>query len=128
MRAILPEKLERGRLRQGEFASMTGDLHGAFVVYGPCSCDLTILSSGRDLEFGWEHVSVSTRRRAPNWQEMCFIKNLFWHEDEWVVQYHPAKTDYVNMHPNCLHLWRPLVDRLPTPPSVLVGYKTEEPK
>ena len=39
---------------------------------------------------GWEHVSVSLpgQSRCPRWDEMCFIKDLFWAEDECVVQYH----------------------------------------
>lgn len=34
-------------------------------------------------------------------------KDMFFKEDEIVVQYHPAKSEYVNNMPNCLHLWRP---------------------
>jgi hypothetical protein len=55
---------------------------------------------------GWEHVSVSVYDRTPTWEEMCFVKNLFWDENDVVVQFHPAKSDYVNMHKYCLHLWR----------------------
>jgi hypothetical protein len=40
------------------------------------------------------------------------------------AQLHPAKADYVNQHPNCLHLWKPTTDTIPLPPSIMVGYKT----
>jgi hypothetical protein len=71
---------------------------------------------------GWEHVSVSLPNRTPNWREMCFIKDVFWDEKDVVIQYHPKKTEYVNRHENCLHLWRPVLDdRIPTPPKELVG-------
>ncbi len=53
---------------------------------------------------GWEHASVSLKDRCPTWGEMCHIKNLFWNDDEVVMQLHPAKKDYVNQHENCLHL------------------------
>jgi len=53
-----------------------------------------------------EHVSVSLRRRCPTWDEMSMIKDVFWEDDELVVQFHPPKSQYVNIHPNCLHLWR----------------------
>ncbi|WP_407397779.1 hypothetical protein [Treponema sp.] len=56
---------------------------------------------------GWEHVSVSYPRRTPTWEEMCKVKDFFWNDDETVVQYHPAKSEYVNIHPYCLHLWKP---------------------
>ena len=50
----------------------------------------------------WEHVSVSFPNRCPNWREMCFIKSLFWDDEDVVVQYHPAKSAYVNVHDHCL--------------------------
>lgn len=70
---------------------------------------------------GWEHVSVSIKGRCPRWQEMCFIKQLFWEDEEEVIQYHPKKSEYVNLHPYCLHLWRPIGVELPTPPKEFVG-------
>ena len=70
---------------------------------------------------GWEHVSVSLSHRTPNWREMCFIKDLFWDEEDVVIQYHPKKSEYVNLHNNYLHLWRPIGVELPTPPKELVG-------
>lgn len=74
---------------------------------------------------GWEHVSVApyNRRETPSWDDMCRLKDMFFYEDEVVVQYHPAKSDYVNNMPNCLHLWRPLNEVMPTPPSIMVGIK-----
>jgi hypothetical protein len=74
---------------------------------------------------GWKHVSVSIigDNRPPKWGDMCAIKDLFWDEEDWVVQFHPAKSEYVNHHPGCLHLWQPLNEKLPTPPSIMVGPK-----
>lgn len=72
---------------------------------------------------GWEHVSVSTRHRIPRWEEMCFVKDLFWDEEDEVIQFHPRKSEYVNCHPNCLHLWRPINQSILLPPSNLVRPK-----
>lgn len=74
---------------------------------------------------GWEHVSVSPYKRSytPTWDEMCSLKDMFFHDDEIVVQYHPAKSEYVNQTPNCLHLWRPIDQELPVPPSIMAGVK-----
>lgn len=74
---------------------------------------------------GWEHVSIRPIKKShtPTWGEMCALKDAFFREDEVVVQYHPAKSEYVNNVPNCLHLWRPLNDAMPTPPSIMVGVK-----
>lgn len=71
---------------------------------------------------GWEHVSIApfNRRRKPDWDDMCRLKDMFFYDDEVVVQYHPAKKDYVNILDNCLHLWRPTEGTFPTPPTILV--------
>lgn len=120
MRNSVADKLEQGRTREGQMASDAAyGLTGAFTVIGPNGVVLDIVSSGTDFEFGWEHVSVSARR-TPNWGEMCWVKDLFWNEDEVVIQLHPAKANYVNCHPNCLHLWRPLDAEIPLPPTILV--------
>ncbi|MGY2987654.1 DUF7694 domain-containing protein [Bradyrhizobium sp. USDA 4508] len=122
MRLVLPSVLEEGRLRDGPWGSSLRDgPAGAFFVMGPKGAELKIISSGPDREYLWEHVSVSTERRTPNWAEMCFVKDLFWNEDECVVQYHPPRSEYVNHHPYCLHLWRPIGLEFPMPPSILVG-------
>ena len=68
----------------------------------------------------WEHVSVTTRQekriRIPTWKEMCFVKGLCWDGDSTVVQFHPKKSSYVNVHPFVLHLWRWKKGEFPTPP------------
>ncbi len=76
-----------------------------------------------DGEEKWEHVSVSLQDRCPTWDEMAFAKDMFFTEDEAVMQLHPPKSDYVNNHKYCLHLWRPKSATIPLPPSVLVGIK-----
>ncbi len=68
----------------------------------------------------WEHVSISLETRCLTWDEMCMIKDLFFEEDEAVIQIHPAKKNYVNLHNFCLHLWKPKTQKLPLPPSYLV--------
>ena len=69
---------------------------------------------------GWEHVSVSIKGRCPRWQEMCYIKDLFFDDEEEVVQFHPKKSEYVNVHNTCLHLWRPTDGDILTPPKIFV--------
>jgi len=70
---------------------------------------------------GWEHVSTSMINRCPTWEEMCTIKNIFWDEEECVVQYHPPKSEYINLHPFCLHLWKKIGSEFETPPKILIG-------
>ncbi len=74
---------------------------------------------------GWDHVSIApyNRRITPDWNDMCRLKDMFFREDEVVIQYHPAKSEYVNNVPNCLHLWKSQKQDMPTPPSIMVGVK-----
>lgn len=89
--------------------------NGAFIID-----NLRIIASDGE---AWEHVSVSTSSRCPTWDEMCFVKGLFWSEEDCVVQFHPPKSEYVNVHPYCLHLWRKVGSEFETPPSLMVGPK-----
>ena len=77
---------------------------------------------------GWEHVSVAPRQRkvVPSWEDMCMLKEMFFTDDECVVQYHPPKSENVNNLSNCLHLWRPVRETIPMPPSIMVGIKGVE--
>ena len=113
---------EQFRLTSGEMGSNKefGN-NGVFIVRSikfkrPFS---VIASDGA----GWEHVSVSLSGRDPTWNEMCFIKGLFWGEGDVVFQLHPAKDQYVNFHKHCLHLWRNPNQNPPLPHTALIGPK-----
>lgn len=78
---------------------------------------------------GWEHVSVhayrgvdgpTLRLRTPTWKEMVSVKGLCWDDEDVVMQLHPKRSEYINMHPHVLHLWRSTRTPIPTPPSILV--------
>jgi len=119
VRAQMIGKLEAGRVQHGRFATAPGSgPSGLFLVQGPCGCELKISAFVRP---GWEHVAVSTPRRCPNWDEMCFVKDLFWDEEECVMQLHPPHSRYVNNSRYCLHLWRPTYRDIPMPSSSFVG-------
>ena len=81
---------------------------------------VAVVSTG----LGWEHVAtmavIGGNQHTPVWQEMCFIKDLFWDKEDVVMQLHPKESEYVNEHPCVLHLWRPTYTDIPTPPKVLV--------
>ena len=101
------------------YGSLGDSKNGAFKVYVEGKSFFVVASSGG----GWEHVSVTPggkKSRCPTWDEMCAIKNMFFDEEEVVMQLHPAKSEYVNIHPYCLHLWRPLEREIPLPPVEFV--------
>jgi hypothetical protein len=126
MKNVLSDKMEAGRIKLGRY--------GTDKSYGPVGCFevfhgataglLVIMASdgiGDAVAQGWEHVSVSLTHRTPNWAEMCWVKSEFWNEDEQVMEFHPAKDQYVNHHANCLHLWRHPRQMIIYPPKLLVG-------
>ncbi len=128
MRTKVPLILEAGRVRRGFMASDPSfGMCGKFYVRGPCGATLQIVASdaSEPEAEGWEHVSISTEtgNRCPNWPEMSFVKSLFWEDEECVVEFHPPKSEYVNNHPTCLHLWRPVDNHIRRPNSAFVGMK-----
>ena len=124
MKKHVPLTLHTNRVRVGEYASDESyGMAGAFKLISPRAELMLVMSSGIDDGTGWEHVSASCRDRTPTWDEMCFVKNIFWDEHEMVVQYHPPRSEYVDFHPNCLHLWKSATMPIPMPPALLVGPK-----
>lgn len=105
-------KLDRLRVLQKGYDGGCGE------IYFPAQKEpmLVIWSFGE----GWDHVSVSYRKRTPTWDEMCKVKDMFFNEEETVVQYHPKKSEYKNLHEHCLHLWRKQGKEIELPPSRLV--------
>ncbi len=98
--------------------------NGAFAV--PIEHKVTAFVIASDGE-GWEHVSVHIvdhgQDATPMWEEMCQVKDLFWDEEDCVMQLHPPKSDYVNNHKQTLHLWRPTGVEILRPPADMVGIK-----
>jgi hypothetical protein len=115
------------RKQSREYGSTPGDgFNGAFHIQINGIELLVIASDG----MGWQHVSVSMVKQpqlTPSWPIMCKVKELFWDDEDAVMQLHPPKSKYVNNHPGCLHLWRPAdPDKgIPLPLSLMVGFKEE---
>lgn len=100
-------------------AGCPGDSENGIFIVSVCGKSFYVVASTGG---GWEHVSVSPvkGKNCPTWTQMCAIKDMFFEEEEVVIQYHPAKSQYVNICNNCLHLWRPVGIKLPVPPKSFV--------
>jgi hypothetical protein len=125
MRKSFSNLIESGRVQApGYPETQRGDLHGHFLVRCErTNAQLRIILSSSDTWASdgmsgapWEHVSVSTRNRCPTWEEMAWVKRQFFEDEECVIQYHPPKSAYINVHPFVLHLWRPTGATIPMPP------------
>lgn len=62
----------------------------------------------------WEHISVSQGNKIPSWDEMCLARDIFWNDNECVIQYMHENNN------NTMHLWRPVGADIPVPPKILV--------
>lgn len=123
MRRTPNKRIECHRTRHPAYGdSMPGKNVGYFEVPTPNGLLRILVSDGEfPEEENWEHVSVSLDARCPTWDEMQRVKDMFWREDETVVQFHPCRQHYVNQHLYCLHLWRQRGKDHMLPPRSLIG-------
>lgn len=134
MRQKPSDELESCRKHDGPYASTSlFGMTGAFVVPSPSfvARNLGIISyDGSNWNHpseAWEHVSVSIvqfPKNCPTWEEMNFVKQLFWEDEELVFQFHPPKSLLIDYSPQTgrkvLHLWRPTISQIPLPPRMTV--------
>lgn len=111
--------LEQGRVRTGAWASQPGSRYGAFILQCPQTGG-TLRAIGVANALGWDHVSVSLNDRCPTWDEMSWVKGLFFGDGECAVQFHTTEAERINLHPFCLHLWRRVDKDFPMPPQECV--------
>ena len=124
MRRNPTKKIEEYRVKNGLMASNRKyGANGAFLIPYSGITIAVISSDGSGWQESdlsgpsWEHVSVSVSNRCPYWKEMDYIKRIFWRDDETVIQLHVPKALHINVHENCLHLWKPTGIEIPLPPS-----------
>ena len=104
--------------------TVPGQKEGAFVIPHNGLLICCIISD----QMNWDHVSVSLRskdqtkmiKRTPTWEEMEFVKRLFFEPDEVAVQYHVREDDHINVHDYVLHLWRGQQINYIMPPKIMV--------
>ncbi len=54
----------------------------------------------------WLHLSVSRRdKKLPTWEQMSQVKRVFVGDERTAYQVMPPKSQHVNIHPACLHMW-----------------------
>ena len=53
----------------------------------------------------WVHFSTARPDRVPNWDELVEAKELFLGAESKAVQVLAPRSEWVNIHPYCLHLF-----------------------
>lgn len=124
MRNLLDTPINRYRQRNIEISiwgvdpTLDPGKAGVFMVPSPTSMlNLRVIAASGE---GWDHLSVSTSRRCPTWEEMDWLKRRVFFDDEVVMQLHVGSSDHINTHPYCLHMWRPHDQLIPLPPKAMV--------
>lgn len=122
--------IEDCRITRGPWRTQHGQPFGAFHFDKGRNVLRVLASPPHPNGTGWEHVSVSAayrttankwKPRTPNWEEMGQIKSRFFDEEETVIQFHPARSLYVNFAGHCLHLWRWGEGAFPVPSIATIG-------
>jgi hypothetical protein len=70
--------------------------NGLFVV-----ASAAIMQDGKE----WLHVSFSRKSKMPTYADLQLVKREFIGKDKKAIMVFPEEENYVNIHPNCLHLW-----------------------
>lgn len=97
---------------------VVGDEGAGVFVMDCAGTELTcVISSGG----GWDHISVSTPIRCPTWEEMEFVRKQVARPGEVWVQFGVPESQHINLHPYCLHWWRPQHREVRLPPAWMVG-------
>lgn len=119
--------IEHMRVHLPGYPDGTGTRNGSFVIPFNGLELFAICSDGSDWHKSgltgkpWEHVSVSLTHRCPTWEEMEHVRSLFFDDDETVVQFSVPRSEHLNHHEFCLHMWRMVAGTFPKPPAITVA-------
>jgi hypothetical protein len=109
------------------FRRLDWELHNYGVVgnaHGGCFCvpyenvELMVIASDGG---GWDHISISLKSRCPTWEEMEHVRRHFALPHEVWLQFGLPAKDHINLHPYCLHWFRPQHRKVSLPPPIMVG-------
>jgi len=64
---------------------------------------LTVIVS---VDSGRLHASIAHPDRYPTWDEILRLRGWIFPAETEVVMVLARKSEYVNLHPNCFHLWQ----------------------
>jgi len=96
---IYPREEGVAYMKQRKVMELTCPVPGARTYkYGSC-----VVVVGH--EKGRWHISISHQNRLPKWEEVRDARYQFVPKEVTMVMVLPRPEQYVNLHPNCLHLW-----------------------
>lgn len=110
---------EKYRVKTGPMASDASYGNNGYFFIPKGDTGLIVIASDG---MGWEHVSVSRymSEDLPSWYELALVKNLFWDEEETVIQFIPKKSEHRSIG-EVLHMWKKSGHEYETPPGITVA-------
>ena len=101
------ELLKEDRLRTDGTCIMLP--HGKLKLKGFTTVIWTRNEPGiNDLVPMYNHVSFCCKH-SPTYKEMKTIKEIFFHDEDEVIQFFPRASEYINIKDDCYHLWEPIL-------------------
>jgi len=79
-----------------------GDFPAKSYVKGPCRVLVSHENHGQKMRW---HLSISCRDRYPGWEEIKDARYALLPLGLTFAQILPPQDRYINIHPNCFHLW-----------------------
>lgn len=106
------------RVTQGVLATDRGHgNNGAFLIPAT-GHPAAVIASDQD---GWEMVSIAHCERPLTLAEVDAIRDLFWSQDDVVIQFHFPHQDRKGQHRYAVKLWRRAGQDAQLPPRHLLG-------
>jgi len=105
----------------GHWVVFMKDVNG-FACRHKLAPNWTVIASVQKYHDGrdWLHVSTARTDRLPTYAEMAKVRKEFVPDHLVALQVFPPESEYVNIHPNCLHLYACLTERV-TPDFRIMG-------
>lgn len=76
------------------------------VPFGAWYANVSTLSVCVANEGGLLHVSIAHTTRYPTWDEILAVRDWVFPDEMEAVLVLARKSEYVNKHPNCFHIWQ----------------------
>ena len=118
MKAKLPKNLIKYRVDLPGYVQPPERSMEGFFVMNYANTELRVMSG---IGHGWDHVSVSVAGRTPTWEEMDWVRGLFYRDDETVIQFHPPRALHINFHKHTLHMWGAWYQKFELPPHWMIA-------
>ena len=87
-----------------DMAAQSGARGRRAFLLGECSVIVAREPAGRGGEYLW-HLSIAHPERYPSWDEIHDARYRLVPDSVTMGMLLPPRAEYVNVHPNCFHLW-----------------------